>query len=127
MIIGRVITKENNYMKNRYLAHVHDKLSQTINQSLFSSVSSIYELQQSSMLLSNNEIGKKATELIRDAQQEVVILFHKFNSQSDLGGQIYEALLDLKLKAEQTNTKINVRILLDSLHPLPNFFYRQNN
>jgi len=113
-------------MKNRYLTDLQVTLFQTTNKTLYSSVSPIYELQQKPVILTGQEIGLKTTQLIQSAKQEVLVLFYKFDVQSDLGRQIYDSLLYLKRKAQETKIPINICILINSLHPVTDFFYREN-
>jgi phosphatidylserine/phosphatidylglycerophosphate/cardiolipin synthase-like enzyme len=76
---------------------------------------------------SGNEIYKEMARIIKLAEQEICMMFYKFDSKSEPGQEIIKALTDLQKKATKNKQHITVKFLINRRGPISEFFYRWNN
>lgn len=109
------------------LTSIYQSLQNTEDKSLFGCISPIHFLSQAPSPLNTVEMHVLSGKLIRQAQREVLLSFYKYSAESDGGMEIYNALEDLKIRAEHEKTKINICILINSRGKAAELFYKRNS
>jgi len=113
-------------METRKLDNIYHVLTTTEKVSLFGRISPIHQLTSPPIPLNTGEMHKVSGDIIREAKREVLLAFYKFFANSDGGAEIYQALEELKARAERDKTKINVCMLVNSRGKLAEKFYKPN-
>ncbi|MBX3708480.1 MAG: phosphatidylserine/phosphatidylglycerophosphate/cardiolipin synthase family protein [Gammaproteobacteria bacterium] len=114
-------------MDSRKIDHLYESLMATENKKLFGYISSVHSLASPPVPLTTAEMHKESGEMIRNANHEVLLEFYKFSIDSDGGREIFQALFDLKQKAEAKRKEINVYLLVNSRGIIAQYLYKKNN
>ncbi len=115
-------------MESRKLDEIHALLMRTEapKKSLFGRVSAVTKLTHPPTPLTTAEMHKTSGDIIRNAHQEVLMSFYKFNAHSDAGQEIVLALQELKAKAEARRTIINVNLIVNKRGKIAELLYKAN-